>query len=301
VFLIWSVRLGLDRSEQLRSWTTVNARVDSTAVVTPQKRRKAVYAVQYWLSYQWQAAEQKAVATEPTSSSWYSRRVHEAEAARRRGTLAVLVNPADPTDLVLHAGWTAGFFSIPLVVAAIGLFFFGFAALFYWFGRRFGMRQSAAGFIPAPARYGVWIGLVMGSGFLIGGGLAFYLKLHQRNTWRQTDARVDSADVVAESAKSGSTYSPRYWLSYRYNDSLYHYPLLQSWSSSNYGAQAKRAVEASRQGRLTVYLNPKDPLDVVAAAGGSDVLLGAIFVLLSGFCFLLAFVFHRLVKKKKSR
>src|SRR5439155_3088969 len=172
------------------------------------------------------------------------------ESALRRGTVPALVNPRDPGDLRLDAGWNATFFLAPLVLVGVGIFFCGFAALFYWFGRQFGMKQVAAGFVSAPAKYGVWFGLIMGLGFLGAGSFALYLRMHQSATWRRIDAQVDSADVVRTSSRGGSIYAPRYWLSYTWNDTLFHAPLGQSWSTSNYNAQAQRAAEAARIGHM---------------------------------------------------
>ena len=181
----------------------------------------------------------------------------------------------------------------------MGIFFCGFAALFYWFGRQFGMKQVAAGFVSAPAKYGVWFGLIMGLGFLGAGGFALYLRMHQSATWRRIDAQVDSADVVRTSSRGGSIYAPRYWLSYTWNDTLFHAPLGQSWSTSNYNAQAQRAAEAARIGHMTALLNPREPLDLVAEnPRGLDLLVVLVWILVTSLCFGLAFLFHRLSQKQ---
>jgi len=61
----------MKKRDQLASWPTVIAHVDSATIVTPQPRREAVYAARYWLSFSWGGTANPTVTTLSAYSCGY--------------------------------------------------------------------------------------------------------------------------------------------------------------------------------------------------------------------------------------
>jgi len=288
---------------RLRTWPAVDAHVDSATIVTPQRPREAVYAARYWVSYPRLGHTVKTVVTQGVFTSNYAGLARAVGLAHRSGSVRALINPTDAWALTLDTPWHGDLFFTALVLGFLALAFGGLGAAFLWASGRGDAGGANSFWIPLPARYGVVFCLVMGTLFLGTGTLAGVLSARQHRTWRRLDAGVDSADVVSSSDRNGTTYAPRYWLSYAVGDSLLHSPLVQSWSSSSYQAQARRAAEAARARRMSVLVNQNDPYDV--KAGRESAWVSALWYGLWGFftllCFGLAYVFHRISGSDKRR
>ncbi len=297
---VWAGKQTAKKREQLRSWPIVTAQVDSGMIVTPQRIREDVYTIRYWLRFPWHGIEHTLVTTPSILRGDYRSRWRALQSTRRSGVISALVNPQNPDDLKFDAGWNGRFFLVPLILGGISLVFLAFSALFYWFGRRLGMDQSAAASFPLPPTLGIWIGASLGVVFLCVGSYAFYSRSHQQSAWRKLEAKVDSADVVRASTKNSTTYSPRYWLSYAFNDTTFHSPLAQSWSTIDYYAEARRAANAARVGRMTIFVNRAEPLDVATnTPGGVQVVIVFLWFFFTCFCFGLAFLFYRARQRER--
>ncbi len=279
--------------ERLRTWPLIQARVDSAAVVTPRAPRQALYGPRYWLTYTLRGATVSTVAARSVLTSDYAGVAREAERARQSGTVPAIVDPANRRDLELDPGVNARFFFDSIIMGALGLVFAGFGALFFVVGRRQGMdRPSQAAFATPPA-FGVAFATVMGTLFL--GGAVLGARATARPGWTPVEARVDSADVVQETAKRRTTYAPRLWLGYTVSGRAYHAPLDATWSSTNYDAQARLARDAERAGTIRILVSPREPYAVARADQGllSRILFPAIFGLFAIMSFGMALLFRR--------
>ncbi len=292
LYLAWQETM--QKREQLHTWPTVTAHIDSATVVTPEKPREAMYAVRYWLSYQWQGASHRTAATRSVYSSDFPAVHGEMESTKRNRSLQVLLNPKDPNDLVLGAGWNGNFFFSQIIMTVLGLCFLFFAILFHVLGRRAGMGQQAVASFAMPARYGVPFCVTMGCAFLGAVGFTGWTQFDQDHRWWKVQASVDSADVVQASDRNGTTYARRFWLSYSVRDSVYRVPLLPDWSS-------KRAKEVARAGQLTVSVSPRDPLVIAKPTPIIGILGYTLWSFFAAFSFVMAYVAHRVSQKERRR
>jgi len=279
--------------ERLRTWPLVQAHVDSAAVLTPRAPRQALYGPRYWVTYTLRGATVSTVTTRSVLTSDYAGVAREVERARRSGTVPAIVDPADARDLELDPGVNARFFFDSIIMGALGLVFAGFGALFFVVGRRQGMDSPSQATFATPPAFGVAFATMMGVLFL--GGAVIAARMTARPGWTPVEARVDSADVVQETQKHGTTYGPRLWLSYSVSGRAYHVPLDATWSSSNYGAQARHGAEAVRAGTMRILVSPQEPYDMARADEGlaSRIAFPAIAGLLALLCFGMAALFWR--------
>ena len=269
VMLYIAARLASGEREQLRTWPLVAAHVDSAQVVTPQSPREDVYAARYWLTYQRNGWPVSTVATRGVYTSNFSSVMHEVVSARARGSIAGIVNPADPKDLQLDPGYNWHFFFDAILLASLGSVFCGFAILFAAMARRQGLDHAAQAFAAGPDWLGAVIGGVMGVLFLGGAVFAVWSDRGQRTHWTAATATVDSADVVQSSSNNSTTYATRYWVSYTLADREYHAPIRVSGSSSNRSHYVRMANDARRQSRMNVLVSSADPYDARTASPGA--------------------------------
>ncbi len=258
--------------QELASWPRVRAHVDSAGVVTPVKRREAVYAQRLWLSYELAGQRYTAPVNDNVYSSGYGSAVRRAAAAERAGSVLAMADPRDPTKLTINpGGW--GFYAGPLILGGLGLFFCGFGALFLALWMRQGGDHESSASWGMPPPIAVAFLAVMTAMFLGGGLFGAYLVHHQRTAWLSVETRVDSTDVVWQSSSSSSSshadlYAVRLWLSYEVAKRGYHAPMVRGAYWSNYNGIARRAAAARDEGTTRVLVNPSDPYDIIPTPHG---------------------------------
>lgn len=312
VLLGVSLRGAQQRVEELRSWSSIEARVDAGDVVSLLRRgrREAVYAERLQLRYEFGGHQYNVAATEAVYSSGYAGQARGVQRAVRAGTVPALVDPAQPAEPVLHAGYNPEFFFGSLVTGWIGVVFVVLATLLWRAFRAKPPGATTKGWFAS----GVWLVVfftVMGVLFTTGGATAFYLAQREQ-AWRPVDASVDSTDVVwkngrssnSSGATSGSTpidlYAARAWITYGFRGSVYHVPVVRGAYSNDSSGAAGMAATLGRSGSISALFDPGNPFDARVGRPGAvrRFWLPALFIVPGLICLLLAWLFGR---KKRTR
>lgn len=269
-------RWALELRRELESWPRVQARVDSAGVTSPIHPRRDVYASRLWLTYTHDGWSYVSPVTEGVYQNDYGSAVSRAEAAVRKRTAQVLLDPQHPRALQLDPGYSWRFFFGPLFLVGFGAVFGAFGVMSMVLGLRHGMDQPAQFFIAMSPHVAVLFAAGMGVLFLAGTAVALWIAHGQRKSWMPVAAHVDSADVVR--ADHG-TWAVRQWLGYTMGGRSYRAPLTASSSTSNYQRQLSKAATMKREGTLRVFADPNHPYFVVSASQrtGSMIVLPLIF------------------------
>lgn len=316
VLLGVSVSGARQRVEKLRSWSRVDARVDGGDVVSlsTRGRREAMYAARLRLRYDFRGKQYILPATEEVYSSSYAAQARGVQETAREGNLRVLLDPNQPAVPVLNAGYNPEFFFGSLVTGWIGVIFVSLATLVW---RAFRVRPPGATKNRASGSV-AWLVVffaVMGVSFIGGGGTAFYFAQREITTWRPVDARVDSADVVWRSSRSGGSggansgstpialYAARAWITYGFRDSVYHVPVVRGAYSNDSSSAAAVAREVQRAGTIGVRFDPNNPFDASVGRPGAvrRFWLPALFILPGIVCLILVWVFGRKKRRRRPR
>jgi cytochrome bd-type quinol oxidase subunit 1 len=255
----------------LSTWPRVQARVDSGSVVAWEdgSHRQALYAERMWLRY---VHAGRAVARPVTASVYTSRygaAVRAVRQATQSGSVPVMLDPRDTSDVTLNPGYSWRYFFTPLVTGGLGFFFVAFGLTFWILHRR------AANPAPGPSaetsrRHAIVLLLVMGVAFVAVATIAVVAMRGRQSTWITAQARIDSTDIVwkkGDSDRQGSDsdmYAVRAWLTYSLGGTEYHAPLTSTVSRSDSVATARRAEEEARRGTLAVLIDPNDPYALMA-------------------------------------
>lgn len=299
VLLGIAVHLAARRRAALERWPIVRARVDSASVATPDHPREDVYAPRLWLSYRYGGRAWSAPAVEEVYSSGYGRAVRAAERAARAESARVMLDPRDPRALTLDPGYNWRYFFGALLLGGLGLFFCAFGAAFAVLWRRQGGSPVASTLQPMSSggRWGAPFAFVMGVLFIAAGALGAWTLRRERVEWSAVRARVDSADVVRQSAGGGrgDIYAPRLWVTYSVAGRTYRAPLVGGVYRSDRAAVSRRTDAARLAGAASVLVNPADPYDVIEARAASAraLWLPALFALLGAGCIALGALLRR--------
>ena len=271
-----ATRWAMELRRELESWPRVQAGVDSAGVTSPTHPRRDVYAARLWLTYTYDGWNYVSPVTEGVYQNDYGSAVSRSEAAARKGTAQVMLDPQHPRAVQLDPGYSWRFFFGPLIFGGLGAVFGAFGLMSMVLGLRHGMAQPAQFFIPMSPRVAVFFAAGMAVLFLGGTAVALWLGHGQRQSWVPLDAHVDSADVVR--ANHG-TWAVRQWLSYTVRGRSYRAPLTASFATSNYQRQLGNAAAMERQGVLRVFADPSHPYFVVSSSQrtGSTIVLPLVF------------------------
>lgn len=284
------------RRTELETWPTVQAHVDSAAVVPWHvATRQASYAKRVWLTYSYNGHKQTRRLDGVYSNNWATA-ARAVDDARARGTATLLINPSHPSDVTLDPGYTFDFFLWQVALAGMGfvLLLVGFSSGLSA-GRRASSSRRAVGIgstkvaVTSPAFVAVVGVLFAGTGMAI-----LYYNVHRRADWVAVTARVDSADVVQRrSDQHGTVYAPRLWIAYERGGRTYHLPVLTGavWVRDPISVQHDAEV-AWHSGPTKAFVNPSDPYQATLdPTSGGNLLLPVTFTLV-GFG-LLAFARYR--------
>jgi hypothetical protein len=302
VIALWSAG---QQGEMLRAWPRVNAHVSAGGVVsrsTPE-RREAMYAMRLQLRYSFDGREYFVPATERVFSSNYAAQARDARQAVRETQVTVLLDPTAPGAPVLNAGPSAEFFLTSLILGSMGACCMLLAAVCR---RMFRDEQPGAAKNKGGGNGARWVAAffaVLGVGFLVGGGSLFWASQWEATAWKSVAARVDSTDVVwRTSSSSGSgansrsrvdLYAARAWITYRFQDSSYHVPVIRGSYSNDSSQAAEVAAGIGRSGHLDARLDPNDPFDAALDRPGavSQYWMPALFIVPGLVCLWLAWLF----------
>ena len=292
---------------ELETWPTVQAHVDSAAVVPWHVATdQASYAKRLWLTYTYDGRKQTRRLDGTYSNKW-EQAAHAVDDARARGTETLLINPNHPSDVTLDPGYTFDFFLWPVVLAGMGLALLavgvssGMSAVRRTAGSSHGSsQQSSVGSgrakarIPSPAFVAA-----MGVLFAAMGIAILFYNVRRRMDWVAVTARVDSADVVQRrSDRHGTLYTPRLWIAYERDGRTYHLPVLTgaAWVRDPISTQHD-AEAAWHAGPTKAFVNPSDPYQVTLdPTSGGNLILPVAFTLVG--LGLLAFARYRWKKRR---
>jgi hypothetical protein len=271
------------RRTELETWPTVQAHVDSAAVVPWHgASHQAVYAKRLWLSYTYDGHAQTRRLDGIYSNDW-SKAAHAVDSARARGTAALLIDPAHPTHITLDPGYTFDFFLWPVVLAGIGLVFLllglstGMSARRARSSQQTSSRDRTTPVMARPAFLAVIGVLFAGTGVSL-----LVHAVHQRVHWDTVEARVDSAGVVQRRAdRHGTYYAPRLWITYEHDGHTYHRPVLTGAAWTRDPISVRQHAEAAwHAGPTRAFVNPSDPYQATLdPTSGGSLLLPLAFTL----------------------
>jgi hypothetical protein len=281
------------RRIELETWPTVQAHVDSAAVIPWHvASRQASYAKRLWLTYSYDGHKQTRRVDGVYSNNWATA-AHAVDDARARGTAMLLINPSHPSDITLDPGYTFDFFVWQVVLAGFGLVFLAIGLSSSMTGRRAGSAQPrtvgsgrAQARVPSPA-FVAMVGVL----FTATGIAILFYNVRRRVDWVAVTARVDSADVVQRrSDQHGTVYTPRSWIAYERDGHTYHLPVLTGAAWVRDPISTQHAAEmAWHAGPTRVFVNPLDPYQATLDPTSSgNLLLPIMFILVGCGCLALA-------------
>jgi hypothetical protein len=256
----------------LSTWPRVQAHVDSGRVVAWEdgRHRQALYAERLWLRYGQGRNEIARPVTAGVYTSRYGAAVRAVRQATGTGTVPVMLDPRDSSNVTLNPGYTWRYFFSQLVSGGLGLFFMAFGLTFWIIHKRAG-NPTPAPSAGTTTRHAIILLSVMGVAFLAVATIAFAAMRDRQVTWSNVQARIDSTDIVwkkGDSDRDGAdvdSYRVRSWLTYSLGSGEYHAPLASSVSRGDSAATARRALEHERRGTLAVLVDPHDPYSLMAA------------------------------------
>lgn len=256
--------VGIQRGAVLRTrlttWPEVEGHVDSATVIPWSfATREASYATRVWLTYT-QAGVRRHRKVDGSYSGDWAAEARAADAVVRRGSVSLLLDPADPSDVTLDPGYTLRFFAWPAAIAAGGL-----ALLLGALVAAIGRRRRIDGRAAAQRRgwSGGWALGALGVACLAIAGAIGAHEVGRRIRWVAVPARVDSADMVQRQGhQHGWRYAPRLWIAYERGGRVYRRPVLTGapWSGTPITAQLAGDA-AARSGRTTAWVDPGDPYE----------------------------------------
>jgi len=279
---------------ELETWPTVQAHVDSAAVVPWHVATdQASYAKRLWLTYTYDGHKQTRRLDGTFSNKW-EQAAHDVDEARARGTETLLINPNHPSDVTLDPGYTFDFFLWPSVLAGFGLIILvigvssGMSAVrradsFSQVPGRADASQQSSGSARAKARSPSPVSIAAMGVLVAAMGIAIlYFNVHRRMDWVAVTARVDSADVVQQrSNQHGTIYTPRLSIAYERDGRTYHRPVLTgaAWVRDPISTQHDAEV-AWHSGPTKAFVDPSDPYQVTLdPTSGGNLLLPVAFML----------------------
>jgi len=125
----------------LKSWPTVEAVVTKSQVTHSQSHDidrstdTTMYEAAIEFRYTLNGKEYATPATSGYSSSSYTEMKRQADAYPPGTRHRVRYNPADPNDIRYNAGYTFGFFFLPVLLGGMGIVFGGLGVLFLYLSR----------------------------------------------------------------------------------------------------------------------------------------------------------------------
>lgn len=257
-------RQAMVRRATIAAWPRVPAHVDSAAVVAwSGATRQTAYARRLWLSWDHDGRTDTRRLTSSYTGDWAAA-ARAADAARRAGTLTLIVNAAQPGDVTVDDGFPLGLYVWPALLGAAGIL-----ALLIGLGAGLSRvardrATSSGGARRASARGPA---VLAGAAGLVCLALAAWVgsaEVGRRLGWTPTTARVDSADVVQRTrdGKTLLTFAPRLWIAYDAGGRTVHRPVMTSapWRTDRFRAEADGAAVV-RAGTLRAFVRQADPLE----------------------------------------
>jgi hypothetical protein len=244
--------------------------------------------VRSWLRYTYDGHLYRTRVTSDYSSDWAAM-AHSADDARQRGTSTLLLNPKDPTDVVVDPGYSFSFFLWPLIAGAVGIVLLGvglgLSSAVNPTPRRAGGSRTTSRRVPVVFA-GAIVVVLAGTALMTPAG-----SFRRPGGWTAIDARIDSADIIEQTNRGRhgpyyTLYTPRLWIAYELGGKTYHRPVLTgaAWTTDEASVR-QRVTDARNSSATRVFVNPSDPYEVtLAQTTSSHVQLSAVA---AGFCVVL--------------
>ncbi len=137
---VWS---GDSQYAILKTWVKTDATViESTLTKGRDSQNSTMYGTEFEFRYTVNGKEYQTPASSSYQSSSYVEMKRKVDAFAQGTQHPILYNPADPNDIRFDAGYSFGFFLLPVILGGMGLVFTAVGG-----GIWIGFRSPAAGFL----------------------------------------------------------------------------------------------------------------------------------------------------------